>query len=267
MSEAPLPPPVPPRAETTLPRRPRPPEVLGPALMRRFADAGRWSRGVGLTMLILGGLLLLSAGFILIKGDFTGLLTGAISAVYLVPGGFLYGYGRRIDVALDYEPSINIEFALVHARRYWIAMTTCALLLVVATVFLSMIPNLRAAINMSRLKLTATRMAEVRDALEGYAIVHHSYPAATEYGVLLKELKPIKADLPRLDAWDNQFRYVPTCGDGYCWEYSLTSAGADRKFDTPSAPDGGVILPTRPECDLVVSNGRFTRAPQAWMGR
>jgi len=255
--------PVPPR-----PPRPRPrTDLLTPSLLRRFDDAGKWSRRTGIGMIVVGLLVGLSALVSLFGSAPTeiALLQLAAAVTYGVPAVFLFAYGQRVNRALDEEPSINIELALPDASRFWIALTTCFVIFLGAEIFTIAVPAVKNSIRYSRLKSTAASMVPVRDALEAYALRNHSYPSAATYSYLLKALQPYGTNFPRADAWGTEFHYEAACKGKYCIAYSLRSAGADLRFSNTNSQRTVLTPLSHGDSDVIIADGRFTSAPKEWI--
>lgn len=228
-------------------------EILSPAVMRRFDDAGKWARGAGIAMIILGIFLAVVSAIALIAPNVAPdqtFITFGLAVIYLIPGSLMLVYGRRVDRALDEEASINIEMAMTDARRFWIALTLCLGVLTAIQVPLVLWPALKTALQESRMKKTAREMEPVRDALERYAGQYHSYPNVKSYSDLLHVLQPAYGhDLAQRAASGNALVYRVECADGYCPSYTLS---ADESVANRA---------------VVVSNGRFIHGPKDWIGR
>jgi len=252
------------------PARPRPRvDLLTTSLLRRFDDAAKWSRRTGIGMIVIGALLLLSSAIALFTvTEEIALLEFVAALGYGIPGAFLYAYGQRVNRALDEEPAINIELALVHAGRFWVALTACFVIFFLAQVFTVVVPGFRNALRFSRMKSTARSMVPVRDALELYAARNHAYPNAKSYADLLRALQPAYGkDLPKSDAWGTEFQYEASCQGKYCMAYSLRSAGEDRRFSTGNSSRTLLTPLSSGDSDIIIVDGRFTCAPGEWIDK
>lgn len=184
-------------------------ESLTSGLLRRFVDAGRWARGAGIAMCATA---IASAVIAAFKVHL--FAAAAMALLYGVPGVLLIVYGSRAARAVREEPSINVELAMIDARRMWMAFAFCAVVFAATAIPFEVAPAIRDALRQSRGKSTEAEMVRIAGALERYAAANHSYPNVKSYADLTHVLQlPPSTDV----------RYSVECSDGYCVRYTLSA--------------------------------------------
>jgi hypothetical protein len=100
---------------------------------------------------------------------------------------------------------------------------------------------LQAAINKEKSLRTAADMRAIATALESFRRERGFYVVAESSAALIDNLAPRHlGSVIRLDAWSSEFDYKGTPSN-----YSLTSAGADKRFGTAD--------------DIVIENGQLVK--------
>lgn len=123
-------------------------------------------------------------------------------------------------------------------------------LLVILVAFGINLPNQIGSAQRMRQKETMRRMRAISDALERYAAAHRDYPVADSVAA-------VDPNLPRDDDWSHPF-VLHSRAEGYI----VISYGLGGAPDVRSASEYQKGETTRPEQDLVLTDGEFLRYPQ-----
>lgn len=107
----------------------------------------------------------------------------------------------------------------------------------------------------AKVQMTFSNMAEIASALSIYLNLNEKYPDAANINKLkeILEKDQLIAEMKTKDEWGTPFNYLVTKNK---MQYSLISAGCDKKFDTKIMKEGPV-----PDCkgDLIMRHGRVAR--------
>ena len=121
------------------------------------------------------------------------------------------------------------------------------------------IPNLLRAIDRGRQSTTLADMRTLGDALERWAVDHHSYPTGTDLESLRDMLEPeYVKQLPLNDGWGHPFVYQV---DDQGASYSLRSPGKDGVVQEAEPLEQGDFA-----ADIVLVDGVFLQAPPEKQG-
>lgn len=117
---------------------------------------------------------------------------------------------------------------------------------------------LSESLHLSKVKRTMADMRSIGTASEAYATDENRYPDAKTIGALESILEPTYIrDLPRRDAWGNEFAFIrrpDTFG------YRIVSCGPDGRVEPES-----LVTKSKPEKsdDIIYEDGSFLRDPLA----
>ncbi len=114
-----------------------------------------------------------------------------------------------------------------------------------------------------RQKQTMSDLRAIGASAEAYAADHRVYPEARSIDDLARVLEPVYLrKLPRMDAWNEPFRYaVRTRADGK-QTYRVASAATDRRWEEADLWKYARGTTTRLESDIVFGDGTFIRSPR-----
>lgn len=115
----------------------------------------------------------------------------------------------------------------------------------------------------NREKTTMADLRAIGTAAEAYAADHRVYPAARSIEDLARVLEPVYMQrVPRVDPWNEPFRYaVRTRADGRQM-YRIASAATDRVWEQTELWSYASETTTSLESDIVFGDGVFIRAPE-----
>lgn len=122
------------------------------------------------------------------------------------------------------------------------------------------IPNLLNAIQRGKQKRSMADMRAIGTSVEAYAVDNNMYPAAgSPVTVITSDTEPVYIKkMPTKDAWDTLFNYVSGPQNSAPQEYTISSAGKNKAFET-SFIRGAT---TNFNNDIIFSQGSFVQFPE-----
>lgn len=142
-----------------------------------------------------------------------------------------------------------------------IAVGALVLVAIVGILAAIAIPNFLTATERSKQKRTMADMRVIGTALDAYGTDHlqEEYPAGETVEALRTHLQPTYVkDLPVLDGWGTEIRYIPLPGRGY----AIFSAGKNKTFEASTIDEYTRGATGNFDCDIVYANGEFLQYPE-----
>lgn len=260
--------------ETTVTRRRE-------ARARMLDEIYQHARRGGQSMLILAFVGLTAAGALLVvaflivgtageKGRMAAMPLGAAAIATAACSFFLRRAAqeyRRAETNRDFAALVN---GIKYETTYWRISATCALVISLTIASPLIVVKITQTFAPEPALQTVSDMRVISAALEKYAARHHAYPNTSELAVLANVLrKDLQHEMPKVDGWGQPFQYRATCKQNDCFDYRLTSLGANGAAEVRVEllqEDGSYecnecgVSPE--DLDIVHGGGRFLLLPK-----
>lgn len=242
-----------------------------------YTRARRTAQGMfilSLVGLIAAGMLLLTA-FLLVgfAGEQARVIAMPIAVTALAIGAcslFLRRAAHRYRTAQLTRDFNALVDGIKYETAYWRTTAICALVVAAAIALPLIVVKITTTFAPEPARRTVTTMRTLSAALEQYAALHRTYPNTTKLTTLAGLLRPhLQQDVPAVDGWGNELVYRPLCEQGKCFDYRLTSLGANGALDVKVDALNenayyfcrGCAIPQE-DIEIVHGGGRFLLMPK-----
>jgi hypothetical protein len=253
----------------------------GRTLDEVYTHARRAAQGMFILSLagfIAAGMLLLTA-FLLVgfSGEQARVVAMPVAVAALAIGAcsiFLRRAAHRYRAAQARRDFVALVDGIKYETAYWRTSAICALVVASAIALPFVIAKITSTFAPEPAQRTVATMRVLSAALEQYAAQHRSYPNTTKLTVLARVLRPhLQSDMPTVDGWGNDFVYRAVCEQQQCFDYRLTSFGANGVMDVKVEElvenayyfCRGCAIPPR-DIEIVHGSGRFLLMPKNLRG-